>query len=444
MKNRTITYIFSTLFLILLLLFSIINSSFALFISIFIPYLVVQLFALFYTNNRNLGLAITIIYGFNITMVLIVYQYYINKYGIPYSIGIDDYNFEREALYLVNNNYSFSEMLADEKFQFHNSLGYVYFLSKIIFFSNLIGDYHTLIPRFLNTFFLSILGILLYKFISDNLNNRKVALFGFLFIGLSPLMVFNSANIYRDTITTLCVFLIYSLSRWILNNWSINNIWYNFYSLLFISLSFIVLYWFRRPILYLMLLVIILNLIFRVRIKLRLFLFFLSLPIAFIWTDLTLLKEYFENYSQYRISLGDGISSAIFNAPITYGWILRSAYLLISPFYGLNFEFYKLYLTLGVFLQIFLSFYFFRGIKHLVKSKEWPFLITYLMIFFMIAIVTFGDRHIMMLYPFSVIIISYGMKSDKVLNKRILLYFSTLLLLIAFGLSAYLSYVNYF
>jgi hypothetical protein len=136
--------------------------------------------------------------------------------------------------------------------------------------------------------------------------------------------------------------------------------------------------------------------------------------------ELTAIMKYFAVYTEYNLdSAGSGLSSYVFGQPLLpYGIVSRTLYAFITPFpdifalfkdigrLGLDFIWLFIYVgSIGVLLQLPLL------AKRLVRF-DW-LVITFLILFLSVVLVTFTFRHILLYYPFMIAMIVDGYYSAK-------------------------------
>ena len=134
-------------------------------------------------------------------------------YGSHYFGGhlSDDYNFDvrwtkgYHNKYGINPIYIFKHLYLVEGGGgvLHNSTGYVYINIFLRYIGDFIGGHHTLNPRFLNVFFLFQLSVYSGKIADYYWKNKKIKNTVKYVVFLFPVMLFNSAHIFRDTLVSL-------------------------------------------------------------------------------------------------------------------------------------------------------------------------------------------------------------------------------------------------
>ena len=90
----------------------------------------------------------------------------------------------------------------------HNSPGYVYVIIILRYISDILGGvYHTLTPRFLNIYFLLLIAKYSSEIVWYYTKNKKYKTYTLFSIFLYPVMLFNSAHVFRDTIISFISFI---------------------------------------------------------------------------------------------------------------------------------------------------------------------------------------------------------------------------------------------
>ena len=167
-----------------------------------------------YINNDEERLFL-LVYNLNVIAVIVLYYIYLERYGLPYFIGgSDDLAFEQFGDLVASKlnifQYSGIRKLSPE-LKSHNSIGYVYLINLLYRVGNVLGGFHTLIPRVLNAMLLSFIAIISYRIAYNHLRIWDDTSFNIgLASGLLPILVYNGAHTFREvSIAVLILFIIY-------------------------------------------------------------------------------------------------------------------------------------------------------------------------------------------------------------------------------------------
>lgn len=396
-----------------------------------------------------------IIFYCNIFIVLLLYLIYMSRYGNPYTGGgSDDLSYEKFAINFVQSFgvFDYFSIRGNITSYSHNSIGYVYLVSFLYRFSNIFGDFHTLLPRVFNSFLLSILSIYIFRFSYIKLNLKlNTSIIVGLIVGLSPSMMYFSAHTFRDTFIATVTFLIIYL-------WS-NYFSYNYLqrlSLLLITPLLIFVLWEFRNFSAIATCFLILISYYNLNInsikydktKKMLIIFFFIILSGFVLYYLygvgsinwfiNRYGAYQLGYTEYRLDKASGLSKYVFSHSGFLGLFLRLIYLSISPFPVLTLQIDRLWLSMGTILQIFLIPFVIIGLIRLfIEKKELQIPIGFIIMFCGTAILSFQQRYFVIHYPFAAIACGYGYeyyksKGFKVKYLLLLMYF-----IFTMGIAAY-------
>lgn len=433
--------IFCIINLAILILLSLIFSSFSVFGVGLIGFII--LFIVARSSKQKCFNQLTIVFIISTFLMLILYYGYIAKYGTPYYIGgSDDLRFEQFSSYIISRNYYMPhEILQDLQFQWYSANGFLWILSWIMRFSNLLGGYHTVAYRIMNIYFLLILSVLVFRYFTERYSFTKKQNIGVLYaIALFPNCQYITLHVFRDTLNILLLFAIF-------------YVWDKYFSvkksllltLVITALLTYVLYWMRNPNLMFVVATILVNLFLKdKKLSIRNFRIFLVLVVVSIalLDSFDVFKEVLqtnESYSNYILTNNDGLSTTIFSMKLfPFGILLRVIYGLNSPlpvaimqfpdmFDDID-AFFNVIVALGVIAQIYMLPYLFNNTKKIDK-------IVILFSVFLVAIVatTFTFRHFIMLYPYMVILIfRQFFEASKTQKTHNFMYMTGLLTMFAF------------
>lgn len=369
---------------------------------------------------------------------LLVYLFFNGKYGNPYyNGGSDDYYFEESATKLIENKvFLWSGATRFEWFNSSNSRGYIFFLSYLIRLANLLGGYSTFVPRLLNIYLVIACSVL----VTDVLNlNGKWQLISVCLISLFPNTVFISSFVFRDAI---CAFFI-CFVLWIWRKPSIKQKKTVFVAAVLTAVIIFLAYFVRAIISIFCLFILFAEIFFlfdipsNTRKKAVLLFGLFCIPILYRFFG-DKVSYYIDYYSSLLTNSSKGLTSTIFSVSFfPFGFVLRLCLLAISPTPGALFYFSSEYspfdyaVSLGTIVQIYLLFYFWKGI---IKGKRecW-----YALLIMSAVTVSFTFRHFILFYPFLLgASIEQMSTTEKKVNKIVLLSTS---LLIFLGAIAYIS-----
>ena len=373
-----------------------------------------------------------VVYLLGVIFCYILYFHYMQKFGVdfPYYIGgSDDLEYENNAR-IFASNFSlsqYSEIRGGIVPSYHNSPGYIYILALFIRFGDWVSEYHTQIPRIINVFFLTILSIVSYKFASKRLllSWRQSNIVAYA-VGLSPLMVYVSSHIFRDTLVSLLMFSSIYLSFSKINILRLLAIvcFILLASQLRIFSAFLILFF----------VILIKTLCIKDRVLLRTIFFFIIVISSVFMVQFGVLDRLVESsnhYTQYRIGLSSGFAEKIFSIPFPVSLPVRALYYVVTPVPVLSMDAPKILLSIGVFIQLLmfpiLCMALFLGVRN--RHTEIPMFITvvvFLCLWLGLSITTFSIRHMSMFYPFAILIVFYGLEKYSFIsrNKNIILSLS--------------------
>jgi hypothetical protein len=407
-------------------------------------------FIIVFVSSRKLDKKIIYHNAFILALILIfsliTYYSFINLYGVPYMDGWnDDAKFETAMQFLLNSDIKFPWELSGVYLpNGNNSKGYVLFLSWISRFSNLIGvQYHTFMPRIINSFMIISIANLMLKYIKNNYSFNCKAQLTFVYLfSLFPNTIFITVHVFRDVFVLFLIILTISIWDTYLHRKKPKIL----FLIPLITVSSILLYYIyftRLEAIYIVIFLLLILLIVRERIKILSLLKFIAPVILIVavlqFTDFfNILTLRYLGYTEYRIEHSDGLSNFIFSQPlIPFGIIFRIGYGLISPFPASIFSifsmfkdinyFYKVFVAFGSVFQILLLPFLFSALKKLDKTG-----LMFLLVLFGITLTTFTFRHFIMLYPFLFTLTLkelFNMKTQKVLYLVFSMMFISVLLL---------------
>lgn len=399
--------------------------------SVLLSFYVFGLFGIFI--SRALGKTeqrlFVLVYALNVLFVLALYVVYLHRYGTPYyGGGSDDRMFEETARQFVERFGWFDYARLMRWYKVRSVTAYVYLLSLLQRTSVPFGGFHTLIPRFLNSFLLADLAIMVYRAGKRHFSlTHATAVVAALSLGLAPLAMYVSAHTFRDTLVTLLLFgLVYLWSS--LPTYDART---KLVVLVATPLLFLFLWELRQQVAQMLLLLLPAALYFSYAKKNRLIrmggllagillgvvlifnlLGWITIIPHFSWEEISI---QYRRYVRYRSALGEGgISGRIFTAPLPVSLVLRLAYLMVTPLPVLSPEIERSLLSVGTLVQLVALPFVALGVASAWRRwKVWPYLLSLGILYLSIAFVTFSVRHILMFYPFAVLLVAYGYKQYR-------------------------------
>jgi len=440
-----IGFIFLFLAPIIVISFSIKEKNISIFLWWMFLYLIGLLIAwLIKENNvQHVLIAFSIVYSISTVAVNFIYNDLEKQNGTPFQVS-DDIVYHRNALSAVNYGIS---GFGDAVYYFYKEKGhkdgsyyYTAFIASI--YNQFIKwgfDANPIIPRYLNSFFLGLLGLVVFSFgnlINLSINTAKVS--GYV-ASLWPLLLYHSAIIRRDTI--FAFFLLVSLYLIAIFLKKKNNI--NLFRLLVLFISVLIVSKLRTGffLIYLILLFITIFLYYKditikivYRFKLVHFLFFAFIVLLIFHNHITPefinenKKEFFEQFSNYLNRRGNysekGIGSFIFRLPVVLNIPIRLLYASLSPFPSLTHLSYNIRWlgTIPWFISVPILL---RSLVFALKTKEKSYLpikflsIAFITYYVVINVVSFTETQQMMYVPLGVLLIFYGIENQKTSLKSI-------------------------
>lgn len=378
---------------------------------------------LVYRGGRTRVRMFALSYHLAILITIVLYAIYDDRWGQPYlGGGSDDRAFEKYAgiaaqsdLYLYNRELIASQIGNPT----HNSVGYVYLVSYLMRFGDLLGGYDTMLPRLLNAFLLALCAIVTVAIAMKIGLSRRHSTIAGLWVALHPMMLFSSAHVFRDTLTALVLLLTLHLATSI----SLDPHRTHFPRWIRKSLTLVIL----APVMASLRLLYLLPMLamtaaawtFRVLPikRLRFWHAMLLLPIALagilaiapqleiLSSGLRKLEGYRNKYAQQADDASEGLSAALFSLPEPVQTVARVAYAIVTPLPILYRKIEWNLLGAGGFVQLLFAAYVFLGIRMIYRyTALLPLLVGFTILFAAYAFGTFTFRHITQWYPLAVLI----------------------------------------
>jgi len=338
-----------------------------------------------------------------VVFVFIVYHYWQNFYGNPYYLGrmSDDWQYDQLWSEGYAESYGLNPFHLSEYLGIlHNSKGYVYLIVVLRKLSEIVGEYHTILPRIINIAFLLLTAEyssrILYYYIKDQ-KYQKYCLYS---VFLYPETLFNSAHVFRDTLIGFIFVLLFYLLLTSPKKTSSNII---------IVISLLVLTQLRMEAFIVAFVisallkanrekqsVIVLSVIGLVAIVASLFIFQKQ------WVELI---SGVNRYSILNIERRGELGSAVYKLPIHLSIIPKLLYPLITPTPSLS-NIHQAFVSFGTWIKIgFIPFLFIGLVDKRIDIK---IKVVFLSVFVAISMSSGTFRHISMYIPFGIILAILG------------------------------------
>ena len=354
-------------------------------------------------------------------VLAVVFTYY---YGVPYwKGGSDELHYEQFGTQFGRTFgiFDYGVIRGGIVNDWHNSVGYIYLMGLLVKFGDLTGGFHTLVPRLFNACALGLLSVVLYHVGIRLKLAQSTAVISSLGAGFLPLMMWVSAQSLRDTFQALILCTLVYL--WLPD--SKKNLKYSIGFTLLLSFILIIPVWeIRKMQAFVIFLIIGSSVLLNKRSYNIIRLLFVTIPIASI-AGLFIIRHYSDlssnvlgaieqttGYTDMRTysDVGGGLSSFVFSSPLfPIGWILRSAYALVSPIPVDYSTVYTSWLSLGTIFHIFFLTFLWGGIRGSIHDPGWRLIILAFLLFFAgMAMFTFTIRHMVQFLPFAVLLSAHG------------------------------------
>jgi hypothetical protein len=369
----------------------------------------------------------SITFATNAIVVVGIYLLYLQRYGTPYYMGgSDDLAYElwgKDAIVLALFNYG--GLRGGILSESHNSVAYVYLIGLFYRIGDLLGGFHTTLPRLFNSLGLGLMAALTYR-LARNVGLRQItAIATGAVVGLLPIMQYTAAHTFRDILTSLLTLtVVYIWSRPASTTGRISS---RLARWLVTSVAFILLADLRRFQAYA-----VLGIAFiadfasfrKLSAKRKLLyglLALIALAVGLILFTGELLSTV-ERLSRLQtiyvtgleVQSEGGLSNVIFATPPPLGYGLRIAYALVQPLPVLTGEIERLLLSIGTLIQFFFLPFLALGILTCFRDRtKWPLLVAFLILFGGMAFVTFTYRHVVLVLPYAAVITAIGFTENK-------------------------------
>ncbi|GAM16238.1 hypothetical protein SAMD00020551_4426 [Mesobacillus selenatarsenatis SF-1] len=306
-------------------------------------------------------------------------------------------------------------------------------------FSNLVGEFHTLLPRIFNGFLVGLISVLAFSISTKylNLNNKNSKILAFI-IGVFPILGYTAAHTFRDIMLVfiiICTFYLWSQFK--------RNNFFGKLLTVIVTVAFIVISLEIRAVVAYYLLVIPFLFILRysklnIRSITQSLILLLILYVLFYEEFILFFYNTYGRYSEYLVSGADGLSNLIFSMDLfPFGIIFRTAYAFITPFPNLE-QIESLWLSIGTIFQLLFLPYLFIAFKN---NKYFELKIIFVLIFISIITTTFTFRHIVMYLPFAILLSGQAyFESGREIKKTVLIISYTIFIF----LFIFYSIIKYF
>jgi hypothetical protein len=367
-----------------------------------------------------------LVYCSSAIAAVMLYRVYMNRYGVPYYIGgSDDWAYEMWAKDVVKSLgiFDYASIRGGVVKQSHNSVGYVYLVSLLYRFGELLGGFHTMLPRLFNAMCLGLLAVFAFRLSKRCGLAKGLPIRVALLVGLMPIMMYIAAHTYRDIFASLLSLVVVYL--WAPEHerpvrttriwrWSVTLLLVvalsqlrQFQAIAVLTVAFVedvVSSWRTR--------------------RARQWLYGAIVIIAGIAILLmfrekvTVLADWLveaqERYTEHRIDLSDGLGAYAFSVPLPLGYVLRAGYALISPLPWLNPNVERLWLSVGTTIQYLFLPFLGLGIIHAIRDgTKRHLLLAFSLLFGGVAFVSFTLRHIAQFLPYGAILAAIGFERHR-------------------------------
>jgi hypothetical protein len=375
----------------------------------------------------------SLVYSTSTLFAIIFYFIFQIEFGIPYGGGgSDSLAYEKYAAIVAKSSLIYN---ADEIGQaighpYHNSKGYLYFVSILIRYSDLLGGFHTMIPRLFNSCLLGVSSGLVYG-ISRKIGMRpQLALNSALVTGLFPIMIFVAVQPLRDIPILVLMLLSVYLAIGFVQTRSVLKQFYILVS--FVPLSLIIM---ELRLLNMINIGIVLGVALFVKLfsvkKISNFYVFFTIVIVFVAHALiktTELGFFIDLVAKLDSSANDlaegvdrtgegGLSLILFNLPTPLNYFGSLFYSFITPLPILyTTDFAWNFLSIGTIYQFLFIPFVFAGIKCSYRSAIMlPVFFIFLVSYVGYVFGSFTFRHIVYFVPFAAI---YGVIGYEIYKKK--------------------------
>jgi hypothetical protein len=363
--------------------------------------------------------------------VIIVFYYWNIFFGNSYFMGrtSDDQQYDFLWSYDYLDKYGISPFhLLKHLGPLHNSPGYVYVIIILRYISDILGGvYHTLTPRFLNIYFLLLIAKYSSEIVWYYTKNKKYKTYTLFSIFLYPVMLFNSAHVFRDTIISFILVFIYYIM--IIEKSQLKKI-------LSIILSLLTLFYFRLGTL--MVSVMIITYLMLSNRRKGVIFVFLSGTLLLIGSYYYFANEWnrlfsqIEMYKSLNVERKGSMGSAIYRLPFFISIVPKITYFIITPTPKML-PAYQFFQSIAVYIKLLFIPFMMIGITS--KYIDIKLKVVFAILFLAVVLTTGTFRHVMMYIPFGMMITIIYLHYHKFrLTNKVILSFGILFSMISFSL----------
>ena len=422
--------------------------------SIFVSFLLFGIIGMALSSMHGyVGIKIfSLVYSTATFFAILFYFIFQLEYGIPYGGGgSDSLIYEQHAAIVAKSIFIYNaDDIGQAIYQpYHNSKGYIYFISLLIRFSDLLGGFHTMIPRLFNACILGISSVLVYGISRKIALSPQQALNSALVTGLFPIMIYVADQSLRDIpILVLMLLSVYLAIGFIQTR--------RFLKQIVILISFVPLFLIMMELR--LLSVINIGIVLGVALFVKLFsvkkfsntyIFLTIVTALFAYTlittsELSLFIDLAAKLDSSGTDLAEGVDRAgegglsliLFNLPTPFNYFGSLFYSFITPLpilYTTDFDWN--FLSVGTFYQFLFIPFVFAGIKCSYRSALMlPVFFIFLVSFGGYVFGSFTFRHITYIVPFAAI---YGVIGYERYKKQRWVIWPFLSLILVFLLLVY-------
>jgi hypothetical protein len=388
------------------------------------------LFAIFFKNHTSLKNAFKlfmVVFCISVVISVFIYYYYLHLYDAPYEDGgTDDKEFEDLAYDIIklqpDSVSEFQEIIRNLRGGTWNiAQNYVLVVAFIHKATLKLGlPPHTLNPRLFNSLCLGLISIFVWQLaLMIRCSGTNSLLAGYL-CGLNPIMIFESAHIYRDTIISLGIVIAAFALISLFQSRKGKYLLVFLLAAMFPSLL-------RTHLLYVFFLIVTFALLLsdrstRLKVLIISSIFIAIVLYQFIFPSYLEIPQYYETYSRLRTSQGSegGFGQAVFSLPPVMSVPIRIVYANFAPVPFPSSSLVENFRRLGTIFWI-LSLPFLLGSlwKAVLAGNNkiaFPLRITstsFMIIFLTVSIFTFQTRQYLMFIPLGIPLILYGVENSR-------------------------------
>lgn len=373
--------------------------------------------ALVWRGGRNSIRLFFVLFGLGCTMLSI---WMINHGAIPYyQGGSDDLEYEYYGQ-LFDNRFSVWEIhrydLVSERVigARHNSVGYIYIVGLLTKLGNFFGGFDTLLPRLFNVTVLSLLGVLVFRYLVKINIKSTIAVAAAVFCALMPGVTVIASYTFRDIIIAFIIFYIFYL--WSFPKKHVPQI---LFRLIGTTALITVMSQFRFQTAALLVILLIAMYVINSRSTINrsvvLSIALAAIIIFYSWVEPYLYILSFDGISRYlvlytELRAGHGsVTSKLWEVPFPLAIPVRLTAGLIYPYPGRAFSFENALALLNVMIHIFFLPCFFKGVLYsLSRNRKFTIIVGLILTFLPFALITGAPRNVPYYYPFFCILVAIG------------------------------------